>query len=163
MGSAADRRLMHVCQAVRLGETILWQRWRVATFVANFDLLGSYLHVCQVWSPSKHSWPSYNTFCEMRLNWRTAAFVANIEFAGLISTRLPSLVPIEPYLPDLCLFYVKCGKSGALRHLWQTLISCALYLPACQIWSPSEHIWPTYATFTPNAAKVAHCGICGKR
>ena len=162
MGSAADRRLMHVCQVVRLGETILRQRWRVAAFVVNLDLFGSYQPVCQVWSPSNHVWPSHATFGEMRQKWRSAAFMANLEFVCLICTRLPNLATIESYLLELCLFYVKCGKSGALRHLWQALSLLASYLPVCQIWSPSNHICPSYASFTSNVAKVAHCGICAK-
>ena len=85
---------------------------------------------------------------QLRQKWRTAAFVANIEFVCPISTCMSNLVTIGPYLADLCHFYAECGKSGALRHLWLTLSLCALYLPVCQIWSSSDHIWPSYATFT---------------
>ena len=122
--------------------------WRTAAFMAGLDFVALNLPVCQIWSTSSHIWSSYATFRKMRQTWRTAAFVANIEFVCPISTCIPNLVTIGPYLADLCHFYTKCGKSGALRHLWLTLSLCALYLPVCQIWSSSDHIWPSYATFT---------------
>ena len=37
----------------------------------------------------------------LRQKWRIAANVANLEFVCLISTRMPSLVTIEPYLVEL--------------------------------------------------------------
>ena len=83
---------------------------------------------------------------QMRQKWRTAAFVANIEFVCSISTCMSNLVTIGPYLAD------PMPLLRQMRQKWRT----AAFVANIEFVCPISTRMPNLVIIGPYLAKLCH-------